>query len=181
MQLGSPERLVDVDVPEPGQDALIEQGRLERSSTPGQALAQQLRGELRCQRFRADASGQVALQLACFEQVPGSEATHVAVDELGTVVQLEPGPLVRERTGARTPVPERSRHTEMDSERFPALQNEKQVLAAAIERRDLLAGERGRDLSGSDRPRQPRIADLGVDALPAREQRPEPAARRLTL
>ena len=38
MKLRPPERLVDVDVPEPGDGALVEQRSLQRGATAGQAL-----------------------------------------------------------------------------------------------------------------------------------------------
>ena len=94
-----PERLVDVDVPEPGDGALVEQRGLERGSPAGEPLAERLRGEP-AERLLPHLRGQVRLELAGLEQQPRAEAAHVAVDDPGAVVERDERAPVRMTSGA---------------------------------------------------------------------------------
>ena len=73
MELRVPERLVDVDVPEPGERPLVEQRRLQRGAPPLQPLAQALRREGRDERLVADPGVEELLELARLEQQPRPE------------------------------------------------------------------------------------------------------------
>ena len=81
-----PERLVDVDVPEPGERALVEQRRLERRAAAREPLAEARAVKAAHERLRAQTRAEVRLELAGLEQQPGAEAAHVAVADVRPVV-----------------------------------------------------------------------------------------------
>jgi hypothetical protein len=73
------------------------------------------------------------------------------------------------------------RHPEVDQESPTGLEPNNQILAAAIDGRDALALQLGRDLNPVERARQPRIEDLDALEGAAQEHRLEPATDRLDL
>lgn len=72
-------------------------------------------------------------------------------------------------------VRKRSSHPEVNQENQTALEPNNQILAAAIDGRDALALQLGRDLNPVEWARQPRIEDLDVLKGAAQEHRLEPA------
>ena len=83
---GAPQRLVDVDVPQPGERALVEERRLERRAANGEALAEPRGREGGVERLVADPGGEIRLRVARLEQEPGAEAPHVPVRDIRSVV-----------------------------------------------------------------------------------------------
>jgi hypothetical protein len=67
------------------------------------------------------------------------------------------------------------RHPEVDQESPTSLEPNNQILAAAIDGRDALALQLGRDLNPVEWARQPRIEDLDALEGAAQEHRLEPA------
>ena len=86
MDARAPERLVDVDVPEAGERALVEERGLDRRAPLGEALAEPRSGEERVERLLADARREVRLELARLEDEPRAEAADVAVRNVRSVV-----------------------------------------------------------------------------------------------
>src|SRR5438105_7460254 len=74
-----PERLVHVDVPHPGERALVEEGGLDRGASSVQALGEPLRRERRGERLAAYARLEVRRQVLRLEEEPGAEAPDVAI------------------------------------------------------------------------------------------------------
>jgi hypothetical protein len=83
---GPPERLVRVDVPDPGDGALVQQRRLERRAAAGEALAEPGGGEQRVERLVPDARPEIRLRLPGLEQEPRSETADVAIRNIRSVV-----------------------------------------------------------------------------------------------
>src|ERR1044072_10052995 len=73
------------------------------------------------------------------------------------------------------------RHPEVDQESPTSLEPNNQILAAAIDGRDALALQLGRDLNPVEWARQPRIEDLDALEGAAQEQRLEAAGDGLAL
>src|SRR5579862_3315930 len=92
-----PQRLVRVDVPEPGDRALVEDRRFQRRLPAREPPRQERRREAAAERLRAEPARKVLLGLIAVEQQPGAEAAQVAVGDSGAVVELEDGTLVRGR------------------------------------------------------------------------------------
>ena len=82
----APQRLVDVDVPEAGERALVEERGLDRRAPLREPLAEPCRREERIERLLADARREVRRELARLEQEPGAEAADVAVGDVRAVV-----------------------------------------------------------------------------------------------
>ena len=82
MDARAPERLVDVDVPQAGERALVEQRGLDRRAPLREPLAEPRRGEERVERLVAEPRREVRLELARLEQQPRAEAAHVAVGDV---------------------------------------------------------------------------------------------------
>ena len=86
MHRRAPERLVGVDVADARDRALVEQSRLDRCPPPGNAAGQDVGGEPGRQRLRAQARGEVRLELAGLERQPRPEAADVAIGDVRPVV-----------------------------------------------------------------------------------------------
>ena len=113
------------------------------------------------ERLGPEPRREVGPQVALVEELPRAEATDVPVRDVRSGVQPKRRAPVRVVGQlSRRRMPERSRHAEVDDERAPALEPDEQVLAAPVDRRDLLADERVGDESRLDRPGQPRVEDL---------------------
>ena len=69
-----PERFVGVDVPEPGNCALIEDRRLDRCSSIRQPAAEKRLGESALERFRPEPDVEVPLCVLALEQLPRAES-----------------------------------------------------------------------------------------------------------
>ena len=85
MQPRAPERLVGVDVPEPGDGALVEERRLERRSAPASRFAERAAVNA-AERLGAEPLREVRLELVRLEQQPRAEAAHVAIGDVRSVV-----------------------------------------------------------------------------------------------
>src|SRR5688572_18500878 len=82
-----PERLVRIDVPDPRRRPLVEQRRLDRRAAPGERPPQALCREAAVERLAAETPrGEVLVQLAGLEELPGPEAANVPVDDVRPVV-----------------------------------------------------------------------------------------------
>jgi hypothetical protein len=112
MDLRAPECLVDVDVPEPGNGALVEQGGLDRRASFLERRRKRPRAEAATKRLRAQLGVEVRVDLARLEEQPGAEPAHVPVKNLGFVVQGEHGAGVWRLLAA-----EAAGHAEMHDER----------------------------------------------------------------
>ena len=86
MEARPPERLVCVDVPDACEEALVEDERLQRRAPPGDLVGEGARRERPAERLGADALREVGLELAGLEEQPGSEAAHVAIGDVRSVV-----------------------------------------------------------------------------------------------
>ena len=82
MDLRAPERLVDVDVPEPANGALVEQRSLDRRAPSLERSASARGREAASQWLRAELGVEVRLDLARLEEQPRAEAAHVAVGDV---------------------------------------------------------------------------------------------------
>jgi SAM-dependent methyltransferase len=164
-----PERLVGVDVPEAGDDSLVEEDGLERRPPACQLRAEPARREARAERLRAVLGREVGLELGVLEDEPRSESPHVAIDEPRAVVERDHGALVRQRREAEAPG-----HPQVDEECEPALEAQKQVLASTLDGDHDVALELLRDLEEIGRPRQAWVEDLHP-----RERSPLEARREL--
>jgi hypothetical protein len=86
VDLGTPERLVRVDVPDPGQAALVEDRGLDGSLPPLKRFGQAACGEGRRERFPADPRGEVGVELSRLGEELGAEAPDVAIHDVRAVV-----------------------------------------------------------------------------------------------
>src|SRR4051794_18134656 len=182
MDLRAPERLVDVDVPQARHRALVEQRRLDRRPPAGQTLAEPLRRERAVERPAAEAPAEIVGDLVGLEQMPRAEAAHVAVGDVGTVIQLDNRAPVRILAEpAVGGMAQAAGHAQMNQQHTAGLETDDQVLPAPLERRDALALELGRDRHRLERADEPRIADLDALERPPDDVRLEREADRLDL
>ena len=86
MQLRAPERLVDVDVPQAGDGALVEQRGLDGGAASGEPSREPRSREPGPERLGAVADVQVRLHLLGLEQPPGAEAADIPVRDVRSVV-----------------------------------------------------------------------------------------------
>src|SRR5262249_46738557 len=86
VELRAPERLVDVDVPEPRDDALVEQCGLQRRAPVREPLAEPLGRERPFQRLTAEAPPEIVVHLLGLEQVPRAEAADIAIGDGRAIV-----------------------------------------------------------------------------------------------
>ena len=150
-----PQRLVGVDVADPGEEALVHQQRLEPAAAPGEQLREPPRGEVVGKRLRSgreDADGfalgrLAGLRVAAIQPHP-PELAHVAKAQLATVGQGQHHVDMSVRWRFRRHDEELPGHLEVDREhrglggslfRRPARRSEpqEQLLAAATDALDL--------------------------------------------
>ena len=81
-----PERLVGVDVSEPGDRALIEHGSLDGRAPAAEPIAEIARCERCRERLGTEPHGQIRRQLVGLEDDPRPEAANVAVDDVRSVI-----------------------------------------------------------------------------------------------
>src|SRR3954469_5401883 len=93
VQLGPEERLVGVDVADPGNAGLVEEEGLQRRLPPRRHLPQRLRGELGRERLDAELR-EALLQPRVLDQEGLAEAAWIGEPELAAVVEHEPRPQV---------------------------------------------------------------------------------------
>jgi len=165
-----PQRLVDIDVPHPGEGALVEERGLERGAATGEPLAEACGGEERVQRLVPDLRGQVGLHLPRFEQEPGAETADVPIGHSRPVVQGDESAAVRiVRKRAARQVQKAPGHPEVDQENAAALEPDDQILPTPLDCRDAFPPEFGRDLRGVVRPYEPTVVDRDRLEAPADE------------
>ena len=182
MDPGAPERLVRVDVPDPGHAALVEQERLDRRPAALRDPRQPCGAEGRSERLGPEARGEVRTEVPLVEELPGAEAANVAIRDLGAGVEEHGRAPVR--VGGKVPgrcMAERARHPQVDDERPSAREAPQQVLAAPVDGRHGLSDQPVGDDRRVDRPRQARIDDLGTLDRGALEHGHEPTANGLDL
>jgi hypothetical protein len=76
-----PERLVRVDVPDAGEDALVEDDCLQGRAAAREAVGERAGRERVPERLDADARREVRLELAGLEEEPRAEAPDVPVSD----------------------------------------------------------------------------------------------------
>jgi len=86
MDSSAPQSLVRIDVPHAGDCSLVENRRLDGSSTPTQALGKVLRPVRLGERLSPDAGIDVGVDLVRLEQQPRSEAADIAIADVRSVV-----------------------------------------------------------------------------------------------
>jgi len=86
MDLRPPERLVDVDVPEPRHRSLIEQRGFDRCAAALESPREPARRERALERLDAESLFEVRLELVYLEQLPGPEAADITVSNVRSVV-----------------------------------------------------------------------------------------------
>ena len=86
MHFRAPERLVDIDVPEPRDRALVEQRRLDRSAASLEPLREAARRERALERLAPEPLREVPVDVFGLEQVPGTEAAYVTIGDVRPVV-----------------------------------------------------------------------------------------------
>ena len=86
VDLRAPERLVRVDVPDPGQAALVEDRGLDRSLPPFERFGQAASSEGRRERLPADPRCEVRVELSRLGEEPGAEAPDVSIHDVRSVV-----------------------------------------------------------------------------------------------
>jgi hypothetical protein len=86
VQTGSPKRLVRVDVSHARQPSLIEQRRLDGGSPALECLGESLARKRAQKGLAADALREVRLEVLLLDQLPGSEAAHVPIVDVRSVV-----------------------------------------------------------------------------------------------
>jgi hypothetical protein len=79
VDLRPPERLVDVDVPEPGNRALIEERSLDGCASPFELGGEAASSERALEWLQPEPLLEVGLQLAGLEQLPRAEAPNVSI------------------------------------------------------------------------------------------------------
>jgi hypothetical protein len=177
-----PERLVDVDVPHPGEDALVEKRRLERRPPTRQPLPESRRGEERVEWLVPDAGVEIGLRLLWLEKQPGAEAADIAVRDVRSVVQRDLGSAVRQILERITcAVQQIPCHPEVDQENASALESNDEILAPPTERSDLFPFELGRHRVGLVRTDETRVVDGDAIEATADERRLELPANALDL
>ena len=82
----APERLVDVDVPEAGERALVEQRGLDRRFAVREPRGEHLRRKGAPERLGAETRREIGVELARLEQQPRAEAPDVAIGNVRSVV-----------------------------------------------------------------------------------------------
>ena len=116
---------------------------------PGKELPEPRCGERRFQWLLSEAGREIRGELARLEQEPGAEAAHVAVGEVGAIVEADQCAPMRVVVEAVRAVAETPGHAEVDQQDAVGLEADDQVLAAALDRGDALALELGGDLVGA--------------------------------
>jgi len=86
VELRPPQRLVDIDVPEPRDRPLIEERGLDRCAAAFEPLPEPARCERALERLHAEPLFEVRVELAGFEQLPRAESADVAIRDVRTVV-----------------------------------------------------------------------------------------------
>jgi hypothetical protein len=86
VDLRSPQRFVDVDVPEPGDSSLIEERSLDRCAAAFELLTESSSRERSLERLDAESLFEVRHELAGLEQLPGAEPANVAIRDIRSVV-----------------------------------------------------------------------------------------------
>ncbi len=85
MEAADPERLVDVDVAEPRDPALIEQRGLQRRS-PAIELSPEADRRQRAERLWPEARFEIRPKVAVLEELPRPEATDITVSDVRSIV-----------------------------------------------------------------------------------------------
>ncbi len=179
MDAGAPERLVRIDVPQPGQRPLVEERRLDRSAPAREPCGEGLRREAALERLLAEAGVEIRLHLAGLEQEPGAEPAHVAVRDVRAVVEADQRTAVH--VFGELALPHGPRHAQVNQQRAAAREPHDEVLPPALDALDALADELRRDLVRVLRPREAHVLDLHVLEPPALEERRDLGADGLDL
>ena len=182
MQLGAEQRLVGVDVADPGDPRLVEQERLQRRAAVGRELEQPPRRQLAAKRLDPEPGGEVGVELVAAEHDRVAEPPRVGEPQLRAVVEDEPRPQVARvgvglveagraepirlhqvdgRVRARPAEQQVAGHPQVHDQRRPVVELDEQVLAAAPDRLDPPPGERLLDAVRQLRARPPLVEDLG--------------------
>jgi hypothetical protein len=182
MYLRPPESLVDVDVAQSRDGALIEERSLDRRAAAFEPLTEAARGERALERLDAEAPVEVRLELAGLQQLPRAEASNVAIAEVRAVVESDNSASMRVvgELSLRS-VPKTSRHPKVNQQSAPRVEPQDQILAATLERRHSFALELSGDSERLEGPHEARVVDLDAIEAPAHEVRLELLPDRLDL
>ena len=182
MEPRTPERLVDVDVPHPGERSLVEKRRLERRAPTREALPESGSREERVERLVAHAGVEIRLRLVRLEEQPGTEAADISIGEVRAVVQHHLGSEVRQIMELATcAVQQIPCHPEVDQENAAALEADDEILATPLERSDPFPCELGRHRVGLVRTDETRVVHGDAIEAAADERRLELPANALDL
>ncbi len=160
MDAGSKQRLVGVDVADPGDLALIEQQGLDRRAAAAGQPVQVPAGEVRVERLNAEPGSQEVVQRGTPKsELAGAEATRVDEgDPMCAAVELEDDSRVRRR--AARVQQQRPGHAQMDEQEHLVLELPHEVLAAPAEPLHVPAGDRVDDALGRQREAPARVSHL---------------------
>lgn len=167
MNPGPPQGFVGVDIADPGDKRLVEQEGLEAAGFLGQQASQDLQREALFQRLGAEMTGD---GVEVVNQVHPAEFTRVVEAQLIAVVQAEGEMDVFFARKVSVEDVQTAAHFQMDEQvtcRGRGMQAEDQILAAAPDRVDAMAGQgvdqRVRRRPGGARPVQPHGRDRAAE------------------
>src|SRR5262249_35299900 len=160
----------------PCDHALVEEHRLERRASAGEAGGEPARREPRAERLGAVLAGEIPERVHVLEDEPRPESPNVPERDARPVVELEDRALVTRREE-----PEASGHPQVDEQRKPALEADDEVLAAPLDGHHAVSFELLGHLEQVVRPGEPRVEDLNARERSAGEARLELGPDRLDL
>src|SRR5690606_11434898 len=138
-EAGPEQAFGDVDVAEPGDDALVEKRGLQGRAPSGEPLLQHGARELVAERLRAELLEELVIEEPVVgDEVHRAEAARVVEADLGTVLENEDDMVVRIARDGRGRLDQNHppRHAEMDEESLAAVEVNEDVLGAAAESLD---------------------------------------------
>jgi len=150
VQLGAPQRLVGVDVADPGDQRLVQQRALDLASPPADRLDELRVVELRIHRIPGDVRDLVRQLRAARADRQPAERTLVHKAQLRIAIrEAEPDPQVGVVRRAARREPELSRHAEVRDDRIAVVQRQPQVFAASADIGHRTARERVHKVDGT--------------------------------
>ena len=185
-----PECLVGVDVPDPGEERLVEQERLEPTLAAAEPATEcphveggveRLRSERREHRRPADLGDELARDGVAPVQPDPAELADVAEADLAAIGQLEDEPDVRILRRLGRDHEQLAGHLEVDGQRRLTRQLDHDQLRAPPDALDPPSGDRGIEGLGRVRAQCPRPRTTGAGDRRAEDARAQVARHRLDL
>jgi hypothetical protein len=177
MDAGSKERLRDLDVAEPGEQRLIEEGDLHRPPCLGQPAEELRHGGRIGEGVGAELSLLRRPELGRAPELDGPEHPRVSKGDHLPVVELERQALVRKGRVSASATVEPPAHPEVEGEAAIAGQDEEEVLSAALdalqraaldEEVEALRGHAAKHPGGHPRSTEERARPNPLEQAPAR-------------